>query len=157
MRGLVTKTWKKYLQEIKPTYWLFLVRENGNMEMYTLPDFQQMYLVRNFGQGLRVLSDSTQSVPPSMTTDTTYDTEVQEILVVALGHHGSRPLLVVRLEDEVLLYQAYRYHKGNLKLRFRRLAHTVLLRESRSSEESDIHSVVDSDAISEEDGIELGQ
>nr|CAD7266443.1 unnamed protein product [Timema shepardi] len=77
--------WKKYLQEIKPTYWLFLVRENGNMEMYTLPDFQQMYLVRNFGQGLRVLADSTHSVPSSMTADTTYDTEVQEILVVALG------------------------------------------------------------------------
>jgi cleavage and polyadenylation specificity factor subunit 1 len=128
--------WHKYLQEVKPTYWILLTRDNGNLEIYTLPDFRLSYLVRNFGQGLRVLVDSLGAIPTSVgisenTPPIAYDSQVREILMVALGHHGSRPLLVVRLDDELLLYQAYRYPRGYLKLRFRRLAHSIHIRERR--------------------------
>lgn len=129
--------WQKYMQEVKPTYWILLTRDNGNLEIYTLPDFKLSCLVRNFGQGLRVLVDSLGAIPtPVGVSDNTppiaYDNQVREILMVALGHHGSRPLLVVRLDDELLLYQAYRYPRGYLKLRFRRLTHNILIRERRS-------------------------
>ncbi|XP_069698510.1 cleavage and polyadenylation specificity factor subunit 1 [Periplaneta americana] len=132
-----TPWWHKYLQEVKPTYWILVTRDNGNLEIYTLPDFRLSYLVRNFGQGLRVLVDSLGAIPTPVqmvenTTPIAYDCQVREILMVALGHHGSRPLLVVRLDDELLLYQAYRYPRGYLKLRFRRLAHNILIRERRS-------------------------
>ncbi|KAJ9585289.1 hypothetical protein L9F63_002919 [Diploptera punctata] len=128
--------WHKYLQEVKPTYWLLLTRDNGSLEIYTLPDFKLSYLVRNFGQGLRVLVDSLGAIPtpiPSENTPTVaYDCQVREILMVALGHHGSRPLLLVRLDDELLLYQTYRYPRGYLKMRFRRLQQNILIRERRS-------------------------
>ena len=128
--------WHKYLQEVKPTYWLLLTRDNGNLEIYTLPDFKLSYLVRNFGQGLRVLVDSLGAVPTPVASDNTptvaYDCQVREILMVALGHHGTRPLLLVRLDDELLLYQAYRYPRGYLKMRFRRLQQNILIRERRS-------------------------
>jgi cleavage and polyadenylation specificity factor subunit 1 len=134
---LIPGRWHKYLQEVKPTYWILLTRDNGNLEIYTLPDFRLSYLVRNFGQGLRVLIDSLGAIPMPVgvsenTPPIAYDSQVREILMVALGHHGSRPLLVVRLDDELLLYQAYRYPRGYLKLRFRRLAHNILIRERRS-------------------------
>lgn len=144
-----TLWWKKYLQEVKPSYWVFIARENGNLEIYTLPDFRLSYAVRNFGQGLRVLSDSLGAVPTPVTgsssagttTENTsqsgaatpgVDAVVREILVVALGHHGSRPLLLVRLDDELLLYEAYRYPRGYLKMRFRRMPHNVLVHERRA-------------------------
>ncbi|XP_063236950.1 cleavage and polyadenylation specificity factor subunit 1 [Bacillus rossius redtenbacheri] len=128
--------WRKRLQmqEVKPTYWLFLVRENGSLELYTLPDFQLSYVVRGFGHGHRVLANSLEpsQASPAGPADPSVDREVQEILMVALGHHGSRPVLLARLDDELLLYQAYRYPKGSLKLRFRRLTHSILPRERSS-------------------------
>lgn len=43
------------------------------------------------------------------------------MLVVALGHHGNRPMLIVRLDNELQIYQVYRYPKGYLKLRFKKI------------------------------------
>ncbi|PSN32102.1 Cleavage and polyadenylation specificity factor subunit 1 [Blattella germanica] len=133
MLGASPPWWHKYLQEVKPTYWLLLTRDNGSLEIYTLPDFKLSFLVKNFGQGLRVLIDSLGTIPMPVATDNApplaYDCQVREILMVALGHHGSRPLLLVRLDDELLLYQAYRYPRGYLKLRFRRMQHNILIRE----------------------------
>jgi len=51
------------MQEIKATYWLFIVREGGLLELYSLPDFKLSYVVKNFGHGLRVLSDSLEATP----------------------------------------------------------------------------------------------
>lgn len=55
--------WKKYLHHIKPTYWLFLTRENGHFEIYSIPDFQLSYLVPGIGTGLSVLADSLNAAP----------------------------------------------------------------------------------------------
>lgn len=46
--------------------------------------------------------------------------------MVALGHHGNRPMLLVRLDSELQIYQAYRYPKGHLKLRFKKLDHGII-------------------------------
>jgi hypothetical protein len=40
---------------------------------------------------------------------------------VSLGLHGNRPLLLVRTQHELLIYQAFRHPKGALKLRFKKL------------------------------------
>ncbi|KAK7874284.1 hypothetical protein R5R35_007770 [Gryllus longicercus] len=136
--GKESPWWQKYVQEVKPTYWVFISRDNGNLELYTLPDFRISYLVRNFGQGLRVLSDSLGAAPmPVLSAGFSEsvvgtETHVRELLMVALGHHGHRPLLVARLDDELLIYEAYRYPRGMLKMRFRRLPHNLLIRERKS-------------------------
>ncbi|KAG0711406.1 Cleavage and polyadenylation specificity factor subunit 1 [Chionoecetes opilio] len=57
--------WRKWQKEIRPSYWLVGSRDNGDLEIYTLPDFKLLYCVKNFWLGLRVLVDSSGSaVPP---------------------------------------------------------------------------------------------
>jgi cleavage and polyadenylation specificity factor subunit 1 len=50
--------WQQYLQEIKPTYWLFVYRDSGTLEVYSLPELRLSYLIRNFGFGQNILHDS---------------------------------------------------------------------------------------------------
>lgn len=57
--------WKKYSQEIKPNYWMFVLRENGTLDIYSLPDFRPSFQIRRLGQGQRVLFDVLDMAPPS--------------------------------------------------------------------------------------------
>ncbi|XP_046972661.1 cleavage and polyadenylation specificity factor subunit 1 [Vanessa cardui] len=126
-----SRWWRAGLQEHKPSYWLFVVRDNGNLEVYSLPEMRLAFLVRDVCAGDRVLADSLESVP--IMTDTADEEELntghstnvdslQEILVVGLGYKGSRVLLLLRLDDQLMIYQAYKYPRGNLKLRFSRVS-----------------------------------
>ena len=45
-------------KDIKPTYWCVLCRENGALEIYSLPDFKLAFCVRNFAVAPKVLMDS---------------------------------------------------------------------------------------------------
>ncbi|XP_022902078.1 cleavage and polyadenylation specificity factor subunit 1 [Onthophagus taurus] len=123
--------WKKYLLEPKSTYWLFVVRENSNMEIYSIPEFKLCFIVRNLCFGYKVLVDSLESVSlgfdGSSANDASIqrDFEVKEILMVSLGNRGSRPLLLVRLERDLYIYEVFRFTRGNLKLRFKKLQHSI--------------------------------
>lgn len=131
-----TSWWRKHLQEVKPTYWLFIVRDTGNVEIYSMPELRLNFLIRHAAQGLKMLVDSMESVPlikdvvmfqEQSFGSTVLDYGIKEILMVALGNHGSRPTLIIRLDHEILLYQVYKYPKGNLKLRFRKINHSIIL------------------------------
>ncbi|KAK3924905.1 Cleavage and polyadenylation specificity factor subunit 1 [Frankliniella fusca] len=127
--------WHKLMQRVEPSFWLFLIRENGLMEIYSLPEFKLSYIVRGLGQGLRVLTDSLEATPtPVAQGDSGLSTDllVRELLVVGLGHHGNQPLLLARTDDELLIYQIYRYPRGNLKIRFSKVNHSVLIRERKT-------------------------
>ena len=54
--------------------------------------------------------------------------------MVPLGHHGNRPMLLIRLDSELQIYQAYRYPKGHLKLRFKKLEHNIIPGQLRYDE-----------------------
>ena len=45
-------------KDIKPSYWCVLCRENGALEIYSLPDFKLAFCVRNFAVAPKVLMDS---------------------------------------------------------------------------------------------------
>ncbi|XP_041783632.1 cleavage and polyadenylation specificity factor subunit 1 [Anopheles merus] len=132
--------WMKYMQQVKPTYWLFAARDNGTLEIYSMPDLKLVYLVTNVGNGNKVLSDSMEFVPLPMGKSASQEDASsafgasfgvaasllpKEILMVALGSYGSRPLLFIRLEHDLLIYRVFRYAKGHLKLRFKRLSTSV--------------------------------
>lgn len=132
----MSRWWKKYLVEIKPTYWLFVVRDNGNLEIYSLPEMRLSYLIRDICGGGKVLPDSLETVSelmgmPSDDEDlqtatqaqsSTVDiNELKEILVVGLGNKGSRVLMFLRMVNELMIYQVYKYPRGNLKMRFSRI------------------------------------
>ncbi|KAI8423472.1 hypothetical protein MSG28_012593 [Choristoneura fumiferana] len=111
----VSRWWKRHLAELKPSYWLFVVRNNGNLEIYSLPEMRLSFLVRDVCAGERVLADSLESVPqPSQTEEEELNLpqssevdKLKEMLVVGVGNKGTR---------------AYKYPRGNLKLRFSRVS-----------------------------------
>lgn len=130
--------WRKFLVTPKATYWLVVVRENGNLELYSMPDLKLAYLVNGVGNGSVVLSDSMEfvpldsgGVPGSVASGAQEATAKQlrptEVLLIGLGSQHSRPLLFVRTQSELLLYRVYRYAKGNLKIRFRKYQHAMLV------------------------------
>lgn len=140
--------WRRHLQPVKPTYWLFVTRDNGNMEVFAMPDMRLVYIVTNVGVGNRVLSDSIEYVQLNQEHHITGPSDAQsnrepqhnvhqkqinevtlprEILMVGLGSNGTRPMLFIRTKGELLIYRAFRYPRGkHLKIRFRKVAHNIL-------------------------------
>lgn len=72
--------WQKHLQEVKPTYWLLVYRDNGTLEIYSLPDLRLSYLIRNFGHGQNVLHDSMEST--SLHTSSVNEVPNREMQVI---------------------------------------------------------------------------
>lgn len=133
------------------------------MEIYFIPDMKLAYLVTNVGNGNKLLQDSMEFVPLSLSqinADGTIDSSAyqqgsretlapHEILMVGLGNYGRRPILFLRTRTDVLIYrvcqfnlcspkffifmqfiysaQVFRYSRGHLKIRFRKLNHNIIL------------------------------
>lgn len=146
--------WKKYLiTDRRPTYWLFVVRENSNLEIYSIPDFKLCYYITNLCFGNKVLIDNLESVTLTASDPTTMlheaniqrQYEVKEILMVALGNHGSRPLLMIRLEHDLYIYEVFRFPRGNLKMRFRKFKHNLIyspnVEGKIDTEDSDFYAI----------------
>uniref|UniRef100_H2ZS88 Cleavage and polyadenylation specificity factor subunit 1 n=1 Tax=Latimeria chalumnae TaxID=7897 RepID=H2ZS88_LATCH len=127
---------------LEPTHWCMLARENGVMEIYQLPEWRLVFLVKNFPMGQRVLVDSSfgqqTSQGDSKKEEMTRQGEmplVKEVLLVGLGHRQTRPYLLVHVDQELLIYEAF-YHdsqmgQGNLKVRFKKVPHNINFRERK--------------------------
>jgi cleavage and polyadenylation specificity factor subunit 1 len=133
--------WRRFLQPIKPSYWLLVTRDNGNLEIYSVPDLKLMYMITDVGMGNKILSDAMEYVPLTQTKEGNIDDEIgnaikidsasdsslpKEILMISLGHNGSRPLLFIRMKNDIYIYRTFRYIQGNLKIRFRRMRHSMI-------------------------------
>lgn len=139
--------WRRLLMQSKPTYWLVTARESGTLEIYSMPDLKLMYLVNDLGNGATVLTDSMEFVPVPLNQQENSKAGILlncmpqhsnsplavEISMIGLGNQGSRPLLFVRTRLELLIYQVFRYPKGHLKIRFRKLESINLLEQLSSS------------------------
>ncbi|XP_032324050.1 cleavage and polyadenylation specificity factor subunit 1 isoform X1 [Vicugna pacos] len=126
----------------EPTHWCLLVRENGTMEIYQLPDWRLVFLVKNFPVGQRVLVDSSSGQPTTQgearKEEATRQGElplVKEVLLVALGSRQRRPYLLVHVDQELLIYEAFPHDsqlgQGNLKVRFKKVPHNINFREKK--------------------------
>uniref|UniRef100_A0A8D2QVJ2 Cleavage and polyadenylation specificity factor subunit 1 n=1 Tax=Zosterops lateralis melanops TaxID=1220523 RepID=A0A8D2QVJ2_ZOSLA len=123
----------------EPSHWCVLARENGNMEIYQVPEWRLVFLVKNFPVGQRVLVDSSFGQPPAEPRkDERGERElphVRELLLVGLGRAQSRPFLLVHVEQELLLYEAFAHDsqlgQSNLKVRFRKVPHGINFREKK--------------------------
>lgn len=132
--------WRRFLQPIKLSYWLLVTRDNGNLEIYSVPDLKLMYMVTDVGMGNKILADAMEYVPLIQPTggadddegssapknDSSSDSLPKEILMISLGHNGSRPLLFIRMKNDIYIYRVFRYIQGNLKIRFRRMRHSII-------------------------------
>ena len=144
--------WKRYLLDIKTSYWLFVVRDNMNLEIYSIPDLSLSYLIKEIGHGHQVLTDELESISSSSTINvyefvSKSQTEVKEIRMVALGSHGSRPMLFVRITNNLFIYDTFRYAKGNIKIRFRKCSIPMIYSASTSdvidTENTDFYAIQD--------------
>ena len=94
-------TWVKFLKPAKATYWAVGLRDNGNLEVMTLPDFTLRYVVPHFPLLPNVLAcapkESWSKDPPAKAYPEGTPS-VAEILMVGLGGvgNGRRPLLIAR-------------------------------------------------------------
>ncbi|CAG8474587.1 7722_t:CDS:10 [Paraglomus occultum] len=92
--------------ETKATFWAVLLRIDGALEIYQLPDFQEVFCFPNFDSLPQVLSDVTsrQNVKASGQS-----IEVIEILMTSLGENKKSPYLIVRTRlGDILIYSAFR-------------------------------------------------
>lgn len=117
----------------EPTFWLFLVRENGVLEIYKLPDFKLVYLVKNFPVGTKVLVDSVQATDHAFQMMDALSMPVtREIIVHGMGQDNSRPHLFARFDDELFIYEVFPFYElqveNHLKIRFKKItSHNVQL------------------------------
>ena len=131
--------WRKHLQNARKTFWAILLRENGTLEILSLPDFTLKFSIFNFPLGADVLIDASVPTAGSKPVDaSSLDSHpsVSEVLLVGLGSEGKRPLLLARTTDhELLAYEAFPYYgkleTQQLKLRFKKIKHGLILRERK--------------------------
>ncbi|XP_041867877.1 cleavage and polyadenylation specificity factor subunit 1 isoform X1 [Melanotaenia boesemani] len=132
----------------EPTHWCVIIRENGVMEIYQLPDWRLVFLVKNFPVGQRVLVDSSSGQSATQgdgkKEEVTRQGEiplVKEVALVSLGNNHSRPYLLVHVEHELLIYEAFPYDQqqpqNNLKVRFKKVPHNINFREKKSKLKKD--------------------
>ncbi|XP_050992244.1 cleavage and polyadenylation specificity factor subunit 1 [Labeo rohita] len=132
----------------EPSHWCLLVRENGVMEIYQLPDWRLVFLVKNFPVGQRVLVDSSASQSATQgelkKEEVTRQGEiplVKEVALVSLGYNHSRPYLLAHVDQELLIYEAFPYDQqqaqSNLKVRFKKMPHNINFREKKTKMRKD--------------------
>lgn len=128
----------EYFREIKVTHWLCVVRQNGALEIYSVADsttVQQCFQAPHVNLGHRLLVNV--SVDDSTTKSTGQPSGIVEVGIFGLGHLHRRPLLMMRTSDfRILIYEAIPAYDGlqpqQLKVRFRKLNHNLLLRETKT-------------------------
>ncbi|KAM9494818.1 cleavage and polyadenylation specificity factor subunit 1 isoform 2-T2 [Clarias gariepinus] len=132
-----------------PTHWCMVVRESGVMEIFQLPDWRLVFLVKNFPVGQRVLVDSSSGQSAAQgdakKEEVTRQGEiplVKEVVLVSLGYNHTRPYLLAHVEQELLIYEAFPYDQqqgqsSNLKVRFKKMPHNINFREKKSKMKKD--------------------
>lgn len=130
------------------TYWCALCRQNGALEIYTLPDFQVVFFVRNFASAPKVLIDSgtlPANTPAGVVGEGNLGGyEVKELLFTTLDLEGLQPYLIALIEDDLLVYKAFTYKQvptpNHLLARFSKQAHSILLVDKKSRVKQEIAS-----------------
>ncbi|WAR13668.1 CPSF1-like protein [Mya arenaria] len=83
---------------------------------------------------------------------------INEILLVGLGHQKSRPYLLARSDDGVLIYEAFPYYQAkadnHLKIRFKKVQHNLILKERKVKyrKRGDVEIIDEFDELKDERG-----
>lgn len=126
-----------YFRDIKPTYWIALIRQNGTLEIFSVVDgvVTESFQTAQVHMGHRLLTSIKLDEPPNPLHSST-NCGVVEIGIFGLGHLYRRPLMMVRNSDfGVLIYEAipaFVKRDNQLNIRFRKLNHNLLLRETKT-------------------------
>ena len=126
----------EYFRDIAPSHWLCVVRQNGTLEVYSMDaSVRQGFQAPHVHLGHRLLVNVKADDP--VVHPSALPCSIVEVCLVGLGHLHRRPLLVLRTSDfGILLYEAIPAYLGldpeQLKIRFRKLNHSMILRETKT-------------------------
>uniref|UniRef100_A0A0N5A911 CPSF_A domain-containing protein n=1 Tax=Syphacia muris TaxID=451379 RepID=A0A0N5A911_9BILA len=131
---------------IVPSHWLILVRENGNLYMYSLPELHLVYMIKKLSHLPELATDytgeescamDTPDLGSDMNTDALAvkpEEIIMEVLIIGMGINQSRPVLFVLIDDVVSIYEMFEFDNGvleHLAIRFKRLPYTCVTRHLR--------------------------
>ena len=99
--------YQRHFRPISSTFWLCGVKQNGNLELYSMPDFTLRFVSLNFPQAPSVLVDNMSTRAAGSDSRILEGlSPVTEIAMKGLGHKNKRPVLMARTADsELLMYQ----------------------------------------------------
>uniref|UniRef100_A0A669D3H9 Cleavage and polyadenylation specificity factor subunit 1 n=1 Tax=Oreochromis niloticus TaxID=8128 RepID=A0A669D3H9_ORENI len=127
----------------EPTHWCMIIRENGVMEVWVLVDSSSGQSATQ-GEGKKEEVTRQGEIPL-----------VKEVALVSLGNNHSKPYLLVHVEQELLIYEAFQYDQqqpqNNLKVRFKKVPHNINFREKKSKLKKD--KKAESSATEESSGV----
>ncbi|XP_046842270.1 cleavage and polyadenylation specificity factor subunit 1-like isoform X2 [Xenia sp. Carnegie-2017] len=122
--------------DIKPSFWCVVCRQNGALEIYSVPEFKLVFCVRNFAFAPKVLVDSGSIGSTGSSQSQEENLLVKEILLTGLPDKNPKPLLAALVDHDLMLYEAFSYNdsstEGHLNIRFKKMQHNVLVREKKS-------------------------
>ncbi|CAF1195327.1 unnamed protein product [Adineta ricciae] len=130
---------------IPVTRWLIAMSKDGTLTIHELMLDETLlptlcFEIARFNSALKILVDTQDSSPP-MTNylgkiETSCSAYVYELLVIGLGPKKDRVHLIARIDEDLILYEAfpYQYLPGDrLKLRFHRVTCNALVRTKKFS------------------------
>uniref|UniRef100_A0A674HS82 Cleavage and polyadenylation specificity factor subunit 1 n=1 Tax=Taeniopygia guttata TaxID=59729 RepID=A0A674HS82_TAEGU len=127
-------------QSPEPSHWCVLARENGHMEIYQVPEWRLVFLVKNFPVGQRgfgVLGWIFGFLGWIILVPGWIFGVPRCIFGVPGVFWGSQTIfgVQVHVEQELLLYEAFAHDsqlgQSNLKVRFRKVPHGINFREKK--------------------------
>ena len=119
-------------------FWLALVRNSGSLEIFSVPNFQLVFMVRNFSYAPLFLIDSGHLDPDRATTEGISESkaDVQEILLTSLDIDGKSPYILAIINNDLVLYKAfiisYSSHEKHLLFRFKRESISILMEDKKN-------------------------
>ena len=127
------------------TRWLITITKDGTLALHELMTDDSSpatvrYEIARFNSALKILVD-VQDTSPSVTNylgkiETSCSAYVHELLMIGLGVDKDRVHLIARIDEDLILYEAFPYAhaiENRLKLRFRRVTCNALVRTKKSS------------------------
>uniref|UniRef100_A0A3Q2ZWI6 Cleavage and polyadenylation specificity factor subunit 1 n=1 Tax=Kryptolebias marmoratus TaxID=37003 RepID=A0A3Q2ZWI6_KRYMA len=107
----------------EPSHWCVIIRDNGVMEVILVDSSSGQSATQGDGKKEEVTRQGEFPL-------------VKEVALVSLGNNCSRPYLLVHVENELLIYEAFPYDQqqpqNNLKVRFKKVHHNINFREKKS-------------------------
>jgi cleavage and polyadenylation specificity factor subunit 1 len=118
------------------TNWCVLCRDNGLLEIYSVPDFQLVFSARNFTNAPWTLCDSGPVSGDINTSGNQGQASVEQILFTGMGPIGKFPYLIALINKELVIYQGFKYpsaYNDHLCIRFSKVEHSVILHDKKDS------------------------
>ncbi|KAJ3193589.1 Cleavage and polyadenylation specificity factor subunit 1 [Irineochytrium annulatum] len=95
-------------KEVITRHWCFMYREDGVLEVFTVPDLHQVFFASNFANLPQILGDEVEDLRTNKV-----DTEFNEIIVLNLGRDATHkdPYLLSRTSGgDLVIYKAYTFY-----------------------------------------------